>query len=161
MPVFLQPCYSLTLTLQFIHLAVDITINALSSSLWSSSSVTLVVLYIIQDIGLVVAAIFTFLVFFDTYAFKAGLLNVLCKSFSYSFIVAAVYGAFTLGYQSYSVYLRFSSRILVWNAGLQMLYVIQRIIAVAYYYSYKRAALKLGNMKYYENSDWLRSQLNT
>lgn len=161
MTVFVQPCYSFTLTLQFVHLALDILINALSAVLWTTSPVALVVFYVVQDLGLIVAAIFTFLVFFDTYAFKAGLLNVLCKKFSYSFIMAIVYGVFTVGYQSWSIYLRFSSKILIWNGGLQILYIVQKLLAVGYYYSYKRAALKLGDMKYYEDSVWLRTRLNT
>ena len=161
MTVFVQPCYSFTLTLQFVHLALDILINTLSVVFWVRSPVTLVFLYIVQDIGIVVAAIFVILVFFDTYAFKAGLLAVLCKKFSYSFVMAIIYGIITIGYQSWTTYLRFSSTILVWNGGLQTLYILQKLVAVLYYYSYKRAALKLGNMKYYEDSDWLRTRLNT
>ncbi len=161
MSVFVNPCYSFTLTLQFIHLAVDLLINSVSASLWNRDPIVLVVLYIIQDVGLVIAAILTFLVFFDTFAFKAGLLNVLCKNFSYSFAMGAIYGVFNIGYQSWTVYLRFSSRIFVWNAGLQLLYIVQKLIAIAYYYSYKRAAMKLSDKKYYENSEWLRTHLNT
>ena len=36
------------------------------------------------------------------------------------------------------------------------MYVIQKVLAVLYYYSYKRAAYKLGDTKYYQDSEWLR-----
>lgn len=157
----LHPGYSLTLTLQMIHLVIDIFFNASTVIIGTRNTIVQLVFYILQDVGIVFAAIIIFLTFFETHAFKAGFLCVLMRKFSASLVVTGIYLLFTVAFQTWSIYLRFGlSYTYIWNEGLQALYVVQKVLAVFYYYCYKRAAMRLGNRKYYEDSEWLRGLLN-
>ncbi|XP_030233875.1 transmembrane protein 138 isoform X2 [Gadus morhua] len=44
----------------------------------------------------------------------------------------------------------------IWTDGLQALFVFQRVVAILYYYFYKRTTEYLGDPRLYEDSSWLR-----
>lgn len=161
MTTFSNPAYVVILGLQLLHLAVDLFCNASTIILGTRNPVILLVLFLIQDFGLILAAVLIFLVFFNTYAFKAGLLSVLVRKFSATFAISFLYFALTLSYHAWNLDLQWQKpNTYIWSDGLQALYVLQKLLAIPYYYLYKRAALRLGDSKYYEDSDWLREHLN-
>lgn len=161
MVTFSNPAYTVIFTLQLFHLAVDLLINASTIIVATKNPVILLILYLIQDIGLVFAIIFIFLNFFNTYIFRAGLLPLLMWKFSATLIMCGLYFVLTLGYHIWSLSLQWREpHSFVWNGGLQTVYVFQRMLSVVYYYAYKRTAFRLGNVRYYEDSQWLRKHLN-
>lgn len=162
MTTFSNPAYAVILALQLLHLAVDLLCNASTIIIGTRNPVILLVLFLIQDFGLILAAVLIFLVFFNTYAFKAGLLSLLIWKFSATLLVSSVYFSLTLSYHAWNLSLQWEQvHVYIWNDGLQALYVLQKLVSVLYYYLYKRAALRLADSKYYEDSDWLRKHLNT
>lgn len=161
MPTFSNPAYSVILVLQLLHLAVDLLCNASTIILASKSPVILLVLFLIQVLSLILAVVLIFLIFFNTYAFKAGLLIVLVRKFSVTLAVCLLYIMLTMGYHVWNLNLQWQRPYSYnWSDGLQAVYVLQKMCAVLYYYMYKRTALKLGDPKFYEDSDWLRKHLN-
>lgn len=161
MATFSNPAYSTILVLQLLHLATDLLINTSSIVIATRSPILLLVLFLIQDIGLIFAAVLIFLIFFNTYAFKAGLLTVLIRDFSPTLVVSLLYFVLTFGFNAWVLSLQWNEpNTFIWGDLLQALYVVQKMLAVLYYYLYKRAALRLGDPKYYEDSDWLRTYLN-
>ena len=157
-----NPAYTVILFLQLLHLAVDILCNSATVILGTKNPVILLVLYLIQLVSLLSADVFIFLVFFNTYAFKAGLLSLLIRKFSAALLMSGIYFALTLAYNTWSLYLQWRRPYtFIWSDGLQAVYVFQRMAAILYYYLYKRAALRLGDPKYYEDSSWLRKHFNT
>lgn len=155
-----SPRYSLVLVLQLVFLGVDIFCNSFAI-LFGSNTVVLLVLYVLQDIGLIFSLILLFLVFFNTFAFKAGLMALLLKKFSGTLLIGGVYLVLTVAYHIWNLSVRWGRpNDYHWNSGLQAMYVFQKLAAVVYYYFYKRAALRLGDTKYYEDSAWLRKHLN-
>lgn len=161
MPTFSNPAYSVLATLQLLHLAVDLLCNASTIILGTRSPVILLVLYLVQELGLILGLVLIFLIFFNTYAFKAGLLSLLVWKFSATLAVSVVYFMLTLGYHVWGLVLQWGHpNAYIWSEGLQALYVFQKVLAIWYYYLYKRATLRLGDPKYYEDSSWLRKHLN-
>ena len=162
MATFTNPAYSTILVLQLVHLVTDLLINTASIIIATRSPIFLLILYLIQDIGLIFAGVLIFLIFFNTYAFKAGLLTLLITEFLSALVVSFVYFVLTFGLNAWVLSLQWQRpNSFIWGDLLQALYVVQKMLAVLYYYLYKRAALRLGDPKYYEDSDWLRKHVNT
>lgn len=153
--------YSLVLLLQLVLLAVDVFCNAVSV-LFGGNTVVLLVIYMIQDIGILFSLVLLFLVFFNTFVFKAGLIYVLIRKFSATLLIGTLYLLLTVAYHVWNLSVRWGQAgRFAWSDGLQAVYVLQKVLAVVHYYFYKRAALRLGNEKYYEDSDWLRKHMNS
>ena len=156
----LHPGFALILTMQFVHLGVDVVFN--TATVIIRNPVALLVLYILQDIGVLVAFFLILLTLLDTNAFNAGLITPLMSKFAASLIVIGIYLVLNISYHTWTICLWFASPYTyIWNSGLLTLYVVQKVMAIVYYYFYKRAAMRLGNRKYYEDSEWLRILLNT
>jgi len=152
-------CYMFVLILQLLMILVDILCNCLSV-LFGDQQVTLLIMLIIQDSCLVFSLILLFLVFFNTFAFKAGLLGLLVKKFRGTIAILFLYLLLTIIYQLWSLILRWDhSGEYIWNNSLQALYVFQKLCAVFHYYLYKRAAFTLSDNKYYHNSEWIKREL--
>ncbi|XP_007497676.2 transmembrane protein 138 isoform X1 [Monodelphis domestica] len=82
--------YSLVLSLQLVLLLYDLLVNAFSELLRSAPVVQLV-LFIIQDIAILFNVIIIFLMFFNTFVFQAGLINLLFRKFKGTIILTAFY----------------------------------------------------------------------
>ena len=153
--------YSFILVFQLILIGVDIFSNSFSVLFAPSNSIVLLVLYLIQDICLIFSLILLFLVFFNTFAFKAGLISLLIKKFAATLAIGVLYLVVTVSFHIWNLSIRWQrTNEYGWNDGLQAVHVLQKLLAIVYYYLYKRAALRLGNSKYYENSEWFRKHLN-
>ena len=73
------------------------------------------------------------------------------------------YLALTLGFHVWMLTTRWplkdSEVASAWTNGLTALYGVQKVASLAYYYFYKRTALKMSDPRYYEDGVWLREQL--
>ncbi|XP_053837410.1 transmembrane protein 138 [Vidua macroura] len=155
----LQPSnYSLVLFLQFLLLSYDLFVNSFSELLRTAPAVQLV-LFIIQDLAIVFNVIIVFLMFFNTYVFQAGLVNLLFHKFKGTILLSAAYLALSISFHVWIMNLRWRdpSRF-IWTEGLQTLFVFQRLAAVLYSYFYKRTAVHLGDPLFYQDSLWLRKE---
>ena len=156
LPTFLNPRYSAVLVLQLLLLAVDILCNAFSL-LASRNQVVLVILIIFQDIALIFGLVLLLLAFFNTIVFKAGVISLLFRKFSATLLIGTTYLILTVVYQMWFVAVRWNhTHKYSWTELLQAVYVLHKMVAVVYYYTYKRAALRLGGSQYYEESALLK-----
>ncbi|XP_059260560.1 transmembrane protein 138 isoform X1 [Mustela nigripes] len=150
--------YSLVLSLQFLLLSYDLFVNSFSELLRTAPVIQLV-LFIIQDIAILFNIIIIFLMFFNTFVFQAGLVNLLFHKFKGTIILTAVYFALSISLHVWVMNLRWkNSNRFVWTDGLQTLFVFQRLAAVLYCYFYKRTAVRLGDPRFYQDSLWLRKE---
>lgn len=137
---------------------MDLFINSFGE-LFRTADVVLLVLYIIQDLCIIFAIIVVFLVFFNTYIFQAGLVSLLIRKFKTTIIISILYLALSVGLHVWTMTLKWGApRRFVWNEAFQALFVFQRVGAVLYYYFYKRTALRLGDPRFYKDSQWLREE---
>ncbi|XP_003224179.1 transmembrane protein 138 isoform X2 [Anolis carolinensis] len=150
--------YSLVLSLQFLLLSFDLFVNSFSELLRMAPVIQLV-LFIIQDIAILFNIIIIFLMFFNTFVFQAGLVNLLFHKFKGTIVLSGTYLALSVSFHIWIMNLRWrSSNYFVWTDGLQTLFVFQRLAAVLYYYFYKRTAVHLGDPRFYQDSLWLRKE---
>uniref|UniRef100_F7FK04 Transmembrane protein 138 n=1 Tax=Monodelphis domestica TaxID=13616 RepID=F7FK04_MONDO len=119
--------YSLVLSLQLVLLLYDLLVNAFSELLRSAPVVQLV-LFIIQDIAILFNVIIIFLMFFNTFVFQAGLINLLFRKFKGTIILTAFYLSLSIPLHVWVLNLRWTdSKHYVWTDGLQTLFVFQRL----------------------------------
>ena len=158
MPTFLNPRYAVVLLLQLVLLCVDVFCNAFLL-LSGRSEVLLVLVVVLQDLALISSLVLLLLAFFNTIIFKAGLISLLFHKFSTTILISVVYLVFTVVFQIWFVSVRWRhTDEYTWTQLLQAVYVLHKLVAVVYYYMYKRAALRLGDSQYYEDSPLLRSR---
>ncbi|XP_067604953.1 transmembrane protein 138 isoform X1 [Pseudorca crassidens] len=113
----------------------------------------------IQDIAVLFNIIIIFLMFFNTFVFQAGLVNLLFHKFKGTIILTAVYFTLSISLHVWVMNLRWkNSNRFVWTDGLQTLFVFQRLAAVLYCYFYKQTAVRLGDPRFYQDSLWLRKE---
>uniref|UniRef100_A0A8C4LI63 Transmembrane protein 138 n=1 Tax=Equus asinus TaxID=9793 RepID=A0A8C4LI63_EQUAS len=119
--------YSLVLSLQFLLLSYDLFVNSFSELLRMAPVIQLV-LFIIQDIAILFNIIIIFLMFFNTFVFQAGLVNLLFHKFKGTIILTGVYFALSISFHVWVMNLRWkNSKRFVWTDGLQTLFVFQRL----------------------------------
>lgn len=158
MPTFLNPRYSVVFVLQLILLGIDVLCNAFLL-LATRNQAILVVVVIIEDVALISNLVLLLLAFFNTIVFKAGLVSVLFRKFSATLLIGLVYLILTIVYQIWFLAVRWNQvNEYNWTQLLQTVYVLHKLVAVVFYYMYKRAALRLGDSQYYEDSPLLRDR---
>ncbi|XP_030324573.1 transmembrane protein 138 [Calypte anna] len=150
--------YSLVLFLQFLLLFYDLFVNSFSELLCNAPAVQLV-LFVIQDIAILFNVIIIFLMFFNTFVFQAGLVNLLFNKFKGTILLSAAYLALSISFHVWIMNLRWRDpNRFIWTEGLQILFVFQRLVATLYCYFYKRTAVHLGDPLFYQDSLWLRKE---
>ncbi|XP_028409148.1 transmembrane protein 138-like [Dendronephthya gigantea] len=146
--------------LQLSLLFFDIFINSFGD-LFRAEDVILLVLFIIQDVCILFALIVVFLVFFNTYIFQAGLVFLLIRKFKTTIIITVSYLLLSLGLHVWTMTRKWGDpEAYIWDGGFQVVYVFQRLGSVFYYYYYKRTCLKLGDPRFYQESEWLRKEFS-
>ncbi|XP_031624565.1 transmembrane protein 138 [Contarinia nasturtii] len=147
--------FAVVLFFQCLILVIDLAINSFSYLARDRKS-TVIFLFLLQDICLVLA--FTVLLFslYSTYVFQAGLAELLYSKFRTSLIVLGIYFILTLSHHIWIIidHHKTPNRH-DWSTSLTTLFIIQRIFSAFYYYTYKRAALKMSDPRFYENLDWV------
>ena len=152
--------YTIYLVIQLCLLMVDLLCNSISVAV-SWTSIGLLVLFVFQVLCLLASLVLLFLQFFNTFAFKAGILYVLLRKFAGTILMIFVYMALTIGYGVWNVAIRWDREGQYgWNSALQVVFVLHKLCAIAYYYLYKRSALRLGDVRYYKDSTWIWSQVS-
>ena len=142
--------------LQIFLLIIDIFVNAFGE-LFRKNNVVLLVLYIIQDVCLLLALVVLFLVFFNTFVFQAGLIFLLVRKFKTAIICIGIYLILSLALHIWTMSRKWGTEIkYIWNDGFQALYAIQRFASTIYYFTYKRAMIKLADPRYYRDTEWLQ-----
>ncbi|KFQ17573.1 PREDICTED: transmembrane protein 138, partial [Merops nubicus] len=89
--------YSLVLFLQSLLLFYDLFVNSFSELLRAAAAVQLV-LFIIQDIAILFNIIIVFLMFFNTFVFQAGLINLLFHKFKGTILLSVAYLALSISF---------------------------------------------------------------
>ncbi|KAK6987318.1 transmembrane protein 138, partial [Biomphalaria glabrata] len=120
--------YRPILLLQYLLLIIDIFMNSFTELL-RFQNVILLVLYVIQDFCLIFAVIIIFLLFFSTFIFQAGLVNILVSKFKVPIIVTFIYFALCVALHVWTMNLRWSKvNYYIWdNSGYHVLFAFQRI----------------------------------
>ncbi|KAJ8249165.1 hypothetical protein GJAV_G00231870 [Gymnothorax javanicus] len=148
--------YSLVVLIQLALLTYDLFVNSFSELLRSAPVVQLV-LFIIQDIGILFNVIIFLLMLFNTFVFQVGLMSLLLARFRALLVISSLYLTLSIAFHCWILNLRWvNSNRFVWTDGLEALFVFQRVAAVLYYYFYKRATEYLGDPRLYKDSPWLR-----
>ena len=153
-----NPRYVIILSVLLGLLLLDVACNALTVALFYSN-VALLVIFIIQAAGLIGVLVSLSLQLFNTFAFKAGLLWVLLRKFVITFAIIIFYIVLTIAFGIWNLVARWDGT-RGWTDPLVALFVIHKAAAVVYYYFCKRSALRLGDVRYYRDSQWIWNQLN-
>uniref|UniRef100_A0A915CMT9 Transmembrane protein 138 n=1 Tax=Ditylenchus dipsaci TaxID=166011 RepID=A0A915CMT9_9BILA len=135
--------YGLVLALHLLIIFLDLCFNTASVLFFEQSTVQLM-LFILQDTLIVMAIIVMAIMFSSTFIFQAGLISVLLKRFAATIVFERALGA----EKHYS-----------WPTYITVMYTTQRIVAILYYFMYKRTILLLSNPKFHKDSEWLREKI--
>ncbi|XP_045446801.1 transmembrane protein 138-like [Melitaea cinxia] len=153
------PRYTFCVASQLTFMFCDLVFNCVS--LFPKSRDGLLVLFIFQDLFLVLSVTTMLMTFFSTYLFQAGLVEVLIRKFRAA-------GSVIMAYVVASVILHAVWLLEKWNDPesistpmLIVLFTLQRCLSPWYYFFYKRAALRVSDPRFYEDIDWINQQLQS
>uniref|UniRef100_A0A0K0FMF5 Transmembrane protein 138 n=1 Tax=Strongyloides venezuelensis TaxID=75913 RepID=A0A0K0FMF5_STRVS len=117
-------------------------------------------LYIIQNVSTVMGVIVLVISFISTFVFQAGLIKYLVFKFKSIIIISLIYLAISVITHTITLKSRWYSKDkFIWSYELIALYTFHRMFAIFYYFSYKKAALILGDPKFYKDNNWLRDKI--
>uniref|UniRef100_A0AAF5CYV9 Transmembrane protein 138 n=1 Tax=Strongyloides stercoralis TaxID=6248 RepID=A0AAF5CYV9_STRER len=116
--------------------------------------------YRIQNVCTVMSIIVLVISLVSTFIFQAGLIKYLIIKFRNVIIISIIYLIVSITTHTITLKSRWYSKgKFVWSYELVALYVIHRVTAILYYYNYKKAALVLGDPKFYNDNNWLRDKI--
>jgi hypothetical protein len=104
-----------------------------------------------------------FLLFFGTYLFQVGLVSVVVREFAATLWVVAGYFAVFAAYAAVKLTgIAAAGPDGLWASPLFVLFsVLQKLAACGYYLALLRAAVRLGEAKYYTKGPWVKSVVMT
>lgn len=141
--------YTLRLIAQTLLLLLDLTINTFGI-LFRKYSLALLLLFILQDVGLLLSLALLLIALFGTRVWKSGFGSWLIEKFRAVLVISLIYFLLTtilyvwMLIESGSKSLKYH-----WSVGLHIFYILHRMMAPLYYYFYKRAALRLSDPRFY------------
>ncbi|XP_072939622.1 transmembrane protein 138 [Epargyreus clarus] len=153
------PRYTFCLFSQLIFMFLDIIFNCLS--LFPRGRDGLLVLFIFQDLFLILSLTIMLMTFFSTYLFQAGLVEVLIRKFRAAASVIAAYIVASVVLHAVWLLEKWGSPEATSSPILIVLTTMQRCLSPWYYFFYKRAALRVSDPRFYEDIDWINRQLQT
>ncbi|CAK1598367.1 unnamed protein product [Parnassius mnemosyne] len=153
------PRYTFCLFSQLIFMFCDLIFNCIS--LFPKSRDGLLVLFIFQDLFLILSVTLMLMTFFSTYLFQAGLVEVLIRKFRAAGSVIAAYMVISVTLHAVWLLEKWSYPESVSTPLLIVLFTLQRCLSPWYYFFYKRAALRVSDPRFYEDIDWINRQLQT
>ncbi|XP_049869818.1 transmembrane protein 138-like [Pectinophora gossypiella] len=151
------PRYTLCLFFQLAFMLCDLIFNCVS--LFPRSRDALLVLFIFQDLFLVLSITSLLMTFFSTYLFQAGLVEVLARKFRGAGAACAAYGAASVALHACWLLHAWREPRALARPALVCLFTLQRCLSPWYYFMYKRAALRVSDPRFYEDIDWINRQL--
>ncbi|CAF0803106.1 unnamed protein product [Rotaria sordida] len=151
--------YRILLYLNILLVVVDICINTFSEFLAPNTFGQLII-FIIQDVCIVLAVTLLIVMILTTYVAQAGLVSLLLRMFRFSILITFFYLVLCAVVQGLILAQRFSDDAFVNSVfkkpEVLAFYVIQRTFSVLYYYGMKRAAYRLSDPHFYQSSKWLQ-----
>ncbi len=152
--------YSCLVIVQFTLLFVDAAINSFGFLVAVQSLIAILVISILQDVVILALLVTLLLGFFNTFAFTVGLLKVIVMKFLWTIVIGLLYVLITLIFQIIFFTTNWTaSNTLYWSSVIQAIYTIHKLIAVLFYYIYKRAIYRLSDKKLYSHSVWVKDQI--
>ncbi|KAK6103039.1 Transmembrane protein 138 family protein [Brugia pahangi] len=140
-------------------LLLDLTFNILDILLKTDNTIQLM-LHLLQDALIVLSIIIILIAFSSTFVFQAGLITLLLKKFASTIILSLIYLLLSVLLHFYDMRQRWTTtNQSKWSLTFFILYILQRITAILYYFTYKRTILLLSNPKYHHDSEWIREQI--
>ncbi|CAH2105181.1 unnamed protein product [Euphydryas editha] len=153
------PRYTVCLASQLTFMFFDLVFNCVS--LFPKSRDGLLVLFIFQDLFLVLSVTTMLMTFFSTYLFQAGLVEVLIRKFRAAGSVIMAYVVASIILHAVWLLEKWSDPESISTPMLIVLFTLQRCLAPWYYFFYKRAALRVSDPRFYEDIDWINQQLQS
>ncbi|KAG7213247.1 hypothetical protein KM043_002547 [Ampulex compressa] len=121
----------------------------------------LLTIYVIQDFFLIVALTLLLVTFFSTYIFQVGLIQVLYRRFLITLVLCIMYTMLSIGFHTWHINSLWASPARhYWMKVFHTFQALHKTVAVLYYYSYKRASLRIADPRFYEASSWVEKQLS-
>ncbi|XP_053603514.1 transmembrane protein 138-like [Plodia interpunctella] len=151
------PRYTFCLFFQFAFIILDLIFNCVT--LFPRSRDGLLVLFIFQDLFLVLSITAMLMTFFSTYLFQAGLVEVLVRKFRAAGAVCVLYLCVSVCLHAAWLLQRWPEPHAATPPALVCLFALQRCLSPWYYFFYKRAALRVSDPRFYEDIDWINRQL--
>uniref|UniRef100_A0A2M4C270 Transmembrane protein 138 n=2 Tax=Anopheles marajoara TaxID=58244 RepID=A0A2M4C270_9DIPT len=151
--------FATVLFFQMLFLGVDLGINSFSY-LARGHQVGVIFLFVAQDVCLMLS--FTAFIFslYSTYLYQAGMANLLLEKFRTPLIISITYFFLSITLHLWQVVGHSDAPYqFQWPKALTALFIIHRLFSPIYYYLYKKSALKMSDPRFYENLDWIASQL--
>ena len=150
------PCSSMLIIFQHLLLLFDLTVSSILFLLLQNK-IVLLIFVVLQDIGLILSLTLYFVSFINTSYFKAGFILPLILKFWLTLLTILLYVILSVVFQA--VFLshtwnRLDGYATAWSPLVQVFYVLQRSLAVLFYYSYKRTSLQICTPQFY-NTDLL------
>ncbi|XP_076766604.1 transmembrane protein 138 isoform X3 [Xylocopa sonorina] len=150
--------YLVTITVQYLIIVFDIIVNSFAS-FSRQNPINLLILYVAQDVCLIVTMTILLVNFFSTYIFQVGLIQLLYTKFRVTLILCIVYMILSISLHTWDIKMQWSSPLKrCWTRDFHALYSLHR--GALYYYFYKRASLRIADPRFYESSTWIQSQFS-
>ncbi|XP_065156742.1 transmembrane protein 138-like [Atheta coriaria] len=140
-------------TIQTLLFCLDIALNTFSLC-YKRQHAIILILFIAQDLSLIFALALLLLTFFSTYVFQAGLIELLYDRFRVAICICVLYFILTTIQYIWLLIVQSQEDVRIWSVGFTIMFVIHRLASPFYYYSYKRAAMRICDPRYYDDSIW-------
>ncbi|CAF0725261.1 unnamed protein product [Rotaria sp. Silwood1] len=151
--------YRILLYTNILLVVVDICINTFSEFL-APNTLGQLIIFIVQDVCIVLSLTLLVVMVLTTYVAQAGLLCLLLRMFRFSIVITCFYFVLCAVAQALILNERFQYDTFINDAfkkpEVLAFYVIQRTFSVLYYYGMKRAAYRLSDPHFYQSSKWLQ-----
>ena len=144
------------LIFQHLLLLFDLIVSSILFLLLQNK-IVLLLFVVLQDIGLILSLTLYFVSFINTSYFKAGFIMPLIIRFWLTLLIILLYAILSVVFQAVflsHIWNRPDGYVTTWSPLIQVLYVLQRSLAVIFYYSYKRTSLQICTPQFY-NTDLL------
>ncbi|XP_076628455.1 transmembrane protein 138 [Colletes latitarsis] len=152
--------YLVTIIVQYLILLFDVFVNSFAG-FSRQNPINLLIVYVIQDLCIVMTLTVLLVNFFSTYIFQVGLIQLLYTKFRITLILCIVYIILSISLHTWDIKMNWSSSFKYhWTKDFHVLYSLHRGVAVLYYYFYKRASLRIADPRFYENSMWMQNQFS-
>ncbi|KAG9432437.1 transmembrane protein [Apis mellifera carnica] len=118
--------YLVIIIIQYLILLFDIFVNSFTS-FSRSNSINLLILYVAQDICIVMTITLLLVNFFSTYIFQIGLIQLLYTKFRITLILCIIYMVLSITLHIWDIKLHWSSPFkYYWTTNFHILYSLHR-----------------------------------
>ncbi|KAL0281372.1 UNVERIFIED_CONTAM: hypothetical protein PYX00_002377 [Menopon gallinae] len=151
--------YSLLLSIQTFLFVSDLFFNALTEFAKARPELQLV-LFIFQDVLIIMSLTVMFVSFFSTYILQAGLVDLLFDKFRLTLLVSVSYLFYTISLHIWLLTERWNDPLnYEWSTSLVTYFICQRLFSPFYYYSIKRAILRISDPRFYQSLAWMAEKM--